>query len=86
MATSNGNLITQTNGDHASLLRPLPLPMDIDDSVLGVDRETQVCYQWTYEQLELIRAHRNYYYDMLYFLEGLENVCAYFTEKNLQEI
>jgi len=34
-----------------------------------------------YEQLELIRAHRNYYYDMLYFLEGLENVCAYFTEK-----
>jgi len=39
-----------------------------------------------YEQLELIRAHRNYYYDMLYFLEGLENVCAYFTEKNLQEI
>lgn len=57
---------------------PVPSPMDIDTpdgSIWGVelrDNETQYSYQWNENQLRLITAHREYYYEMLSFVHELE--------------
>ena len=57
--------------------------MDLNDGLLGVNSATQVYHVWNNKQLELIEAHRNYYMEMLDFLEDIENEGPH--EKNFTE-
>ena len=55
-----------------------PSPIDIDTpdgSIFGADlrdNETQYTHQWNEQQQQLINAHRNYLYEMMFFVDMLE--------------
>lgn len=55
-----------------------PSPIDIDTpdgSIFGADltdNETQYTHQWNEQQQQLINAHRNYHYEMMFFVDMLE--------------